>query len=168
MTLAAVAQDGMRVRASAGAASYRRRPTLERFLDEAEAQVATLKAELDDDPAATSRRVVAARERAATERAGRVRRALDHLPELEAAKRRVAKPTDEARASTTDPEARVMKMATGRPTTCSSRPTRRARSSSGSMWPRSGPIKAGSHRWSASSAGDTAATPMRSSLIPAT
>jgi len=113
VTLATVAQDGMRVRASAGAASYRRRSTLERFLAEAEAQVDALRAELDDDPAATSRRVAVARERAATERAERVRRALDHLPELEAAKRRAGKPADEARASTTDPEATVMKMADG-------------------------------------------------------
>src|SRR3990172_2232333 len=103
----------MRVRAGAGAASYRRRPTLERFLDEAEAQVAALKAELEDDPAATARRITAARERAASERAERVRRALEHLPELEAAKRRAGKPADEARASTTDPEAKVMKMADG-------------------------------------------------------
>lgn len=113
VTLATVAQDGMRVRASAGAASYRRRSTLERFLAEAEAQVETLKRELDDDPAATSRRIAAARERAATERAERVRKALRHLPELEAAKRRAGKPVDEARASTSDPEARVMKMADG-------------------------------------------------------
>ena len=113
VTMAAVAQDGMRVRAGAGAASYRRRPTLERFLAEAEAQVIALRAELDDDPAATSRRIAAARERAATERAERVRRALEHLPELEAAKRRSGKPPEEARASTTDPEARVMKMADG-------------------------------------------------------
>ncbi len=113
VTMAVVAQDGMRVRAGAGAASYRRRPTLERFLAEAAAQVDALKSELDDDPAATSRRIAAARERAATERASRVRRALEHLPELEAAKRRSGKPADEARASTTDPEARVMKMADG-------------------------------------------------------
>ena len=97
----------------AGAASYRRRSTLERFLAEAEAQVEALKAELEDDPAATARRIAGARERAASERASRVRRALEHLPELEAAKRRAGKPVDEARASTTDPEARVMKMADG-------------------------------------------------------
>ena len=113
VTMTVVAQDGMRVRAAAGAASYRRRPTLERFLAEATAQVAALRAELDDDPAATSRRVTAARERAATERAERVRRALEHLPELEAVKRRTGKPAADARASTTDPEAKVMKMADG-------------------------------------------------------
>lgn len=38
-----VAQDGMQVRASAGAASFRRRSTLERCLEEARAQVQALK-----------------------------------------------------------------------------------------------------------------------------
>ena len=56
-----VAQDGMRVRASAGAASFRRRPTLEEALAEAEAQVEALRAEVEDDPAATDRRQKAAR-----------------------------------------------------------------------------------------------------------
>ena len=43
VTLERVAQDGMRVRASAGAASFRRRSTLERCLEEARAQVQALK-----------------------------------------------------------------------------------------------------------------------------
>jgi hypothetical protein len=34
-----VAQDGLRVRASAGAASFRRRPTLERCLQDAQTQI---------------------------------------------------------------------------------------------------------------------------------
>ena len=113
VTMERVAQDGMRVRASAGAASFRRRDTLDVALADAEAQVTALRAELDDDPAATSRRVAAARERAARERAERVRRALDALPAVEAAKRRAGKPPEAARASTSDPEARVMKMADG-------------------------------------------------------
>jgi len=50
-----VAHDGMRVRASAGAASFHRRPTLEACLQEAEDQVARLKEELDDDPSAPCR-----------------------------------------------------------------------------------------------------------------
>jgi transposase len=116
VTLERVAQDGVRVRASAGAASYRRRRTLERFLAEADAQVRALKHELDADPAASSRRVAAARERAARERTERVRHALAHLPAIEATKKRNAKrgkPAPEARTSTTDPQARVMKMADG-------------------------------------------------------
>jgi hypothetical protein len=55
-----VAQDGMRVRASAGAASFRRRPTLEECLLEAKDQVARLNEEMQDDPSAPSRRHAAA------------------------------------------------------------------------------------------------------------
>src|SRR5438105_1749661 len=106
-----VAHDGMRVRASAGAASFHRRSTLEECLREAEDQVARLKEELDDDPSAPSRRHAAARERAARERAERLRQALDRLPELEAKKK--AGDREKARASDTDPEATVMKMADG-------------------------------------------------------
>src|SRR5215210_1790067 len=50
-----VAQDGMRVRACAGAASFHRRRTLEEHLQDAQEQVRRLKEELDDDPAAPSR-----------------------------------------------------------------------------------------------------------------
>src|SRR5215468_10264739 len=106
-----VAHDGLRVRASAGAASFHRRPTLEECLREAEDQVARLKGELDDDPAAPSRRHAAARERAARERAERLRRALERLPELEARKKPGEK--DQARCSSTDPQATVMQMADG-------------------------------------------------------
>jgi transposase len=106
-----VAQDGMRVRASAGAASFRRRPTLEEALAEAEAQVQGLRAELEADPAAGNRRRQKAQERAARERAERVQKALDRLPELEAKK----KPEDrqKARCSTTDSDSTVMKMPDG-------------------------------------------------------
>src|SRR5436305_926327 len=106
-----VAQDGMRVRASAGAASFRRRPTLEEALVQAEAQVEALRAEVEEDPAASDRRQKGARERAARERTERVKAALGRLPELEAKK----KPEDrgKARCSTTDPTATVMKTADG-------------------------------------------------------
>jgi transposase len=106
-----VAHDGLRVRASAGAASFRRRPTLEEHLEEAEQQVRRLKEELDDDPGRPSRRQAQARRRAARERAERLRRALARLPELEAKKKPGEK--HKARASSTDPEATVMKMADG-------------------------------------------------------
>jgi transposase len=109
--LARVAQDGMRVRASAGAASFRRRPTLEEALADARAQVDALKAEADGDPAAADRRRKAARERAARERAERVAAALARLPEMEARKPAGERPR--ARCSTTDPDATVMKMADG-------------------------------------------------------
>ncbi|MBY0231722.1 MAG: transposase [Gemmataceae bacterium] len=106
-----VAHDGMRVRASAGAASFRRKPTLEECLAEAEDQVARLKEEMEDDPSAPSRRHAAARERAARERAERLEAALARIPEMEAKKK--ADEKDKARCSTTDPEATVVKMADG-------------------------------------------------------
>ena len=106
-----VAQDGMRVRASAGAASFHRRCSLEEHLHEAQEQVQRLKQELDHDPAAPGRRQAAAQRRAAREREERLRQALARLPELEAKKK--AGELDKARASSTDPEATVMKMADG-------------------------------------------------------
>lgn len=106
-----VAQDGMRVRASAGAASFRRRPTLEECLQQAQVQVQRLRAELGDDPAAGRRQHQQAQQRAARERHERVRQALERIPELEAKKK--AAEQAKARASTTDPEATVMKMADG-------------------------------------------------------
>jgi transposase len=106
-----VAQDGVRVRASAGAASFRRKPTLEEALAEAREQVEALRRELGDDPAASDRRQRQARRRAAEERLARVEAALKRLPELEAKKKPDEK--DKARCSTTDPDATVMKMANG-------------------------------------------------------
>jgi transposase len=113
VTLDRVAQDGVRVRASAGAASFRRRPTLTQCLADAERHVQRLRAELAADPGATSQRQRAARERAAQDRRARVAKALAQLPAVEAAKRRSGERPETARVSTTDPEARVMKMADG-------------------------------------------------------
>jgi multidrug efflux pump subunit AcrA (membrane-fusion protein) len=106
-----VAQDGMRVRASAGAASFRRRPTLAACLQQAQEQVQRLRAELETDPAEVNRRQQRAQERAAREREERIRKALARMPELEAKKK--ADDKEKARASTTDPEATVMKMGDG-------------------------------------------------------
>jgi transposase len=106
-----VAQDGMRVRASAGAASFRRRPTLEQCLQQAQEQVQRLRDELETDPGQAHQRQRQAEERAAREREERIRQALERLPELEAKKKTDDK--EKARASTTDPEATVMKMGDG-------------------------------------------------------
>jgi len=106
-----VAQDGVRVRASAGAGSFRRKKTLEQCIKEAQEQLEALRQELEADPGATTRRQKAARERAADERKQRVAKALAHVPEVQAKKK--AKDKTKARVSTTDPEARVMKMADG-------------------------------------------------------
>jgi transposase len=112
VTLDRVAQDGMKVRASAGAASFRRRPTLEEHLAEAAKQVEALQAELEAAPDTGSRRQQAARERAARERAERLQKALEQMPLVEAQKQGDEE-KQKARVSTTDPEARVMKMADG-------------------------------------------------------
>jgi transposase len=112
VTLDRVAQDGMRVRASAGAASFRRRKTLEECQAQAKEQVEALAQELEGDPASSNRRQDASRRRAARERSEQIQKALAELAKIEAKK----KEEDEkakARASTTDPEARVMKMGDG-------------------------------------------------------
>lgn len=113
ITLATVAQDGMRVRASAGAGSFRRRPRLEHYLDEARAQVAALKSELDGDARASLTRREAAARRAASDRARRLEAAVALLPEAENRATRNKKKAEQARVSSTDPEAAVMKMADG-------------------------------------------------------
>jgi len=111
VTLHRVAQDGMRVRANAGAGSFRRRKTLDECLSEAQEQVESLREELDANPGASSKRQDAARVRAARERSQRIRRALEELPDVESKKKPAKR--DKARVSTTDPEARVMKMPDG-------------------------------------------------------
>jgi hypothetical protein len=116
------------VRASAGAASFHRRQTLEEHWQEARAELQRLRQELakittdlaarqevtpgkkpGDEPPSPQRQAAAVRQ--AEERIDRVEQALERLPEL-AAK---IKPGErrEARVSTTDPQATVMKMADG-------------------------------------------------------
>jgi len=115
-----VAQDGVRVRASAGTGSFRRRKKLHKELRKSQRLIRQLKEEAVDDPQASSRRIVAANERAAREREARVTAALKKLAEIEAERERRSKTNrkqvekqKEPRASTTDPDARVMKMADG-------------------------------------------------------
>jgi hypothetical protein len=74
--------------------------------------VRELKAQIDADPAYDSRRKLAAQQRARRELEQRVQQALDRIPELQAIKRRSGSKA-EARASSTDAEASVMKMADG-------------------------------------------------------
>jgi len=115
-----VAQDGLKVRGSAGAGSFRRRQSLERCYEEAKEQVRKLRREIEDDGSASSRREQAARQRVVTERQANVEAALAELAEME--KKRAApdrqspselKRQSQVRASTTDAECRVMRMADG-------------------------------------------------------
>ena len=115
-----VVQDGVRVRASAGASSFRRQKSLHKHLKKARRLVEHLKREVDEDPDASNRRIKAARERAARDLKERIARALQRAAELQAERQRRAKTNKkqvdkqkEPRVSTTDPQARVMKMADG-------------------------------------------------------
>jgi transposase len=112
-----VAQDGMRVRASAGASSFRRSKTIESCLEEAKEQVKALQAQADEDAGAASRREQAARQRAAAERVSRLQSAQEELKKLQEVNATQPKcrqkDPGEVRTSTTDPECRKMKMPDG-------------------------------------------------------
>jgi transposase len=112
-----VAQDGMKVRAWAGGSSFRRRGRLEEFRKMAREQIEILTKEIEDDTGAASKREQSARKRAAESREKGVERALKELNKSEQQTRSRSKnrkrDQKEKRASSTDPEARVMKMADG-------------------------------------------------------
>jgi transposase len=112
--------DGLRLRAAAGAASFRRGESLKKCLKKATALVAALRREVADDPGALDRRRRAAQERAAAERVARITAAQERHKALHEERQRreetnanQTKKQKEPRASTTDPEARVMKMPDG-------------------------------------------------------
>jgi len=114
VTMERVAQDGVKVRASAGAPSFRRKASLETCLKDAREQVQTLRKELEEEPDASDRRRRAARERAARERVERVEDALRQWTDVAArSKQPEADKPEKVRVSTTDADARVMKMADG-------------------------------------------------------
>lgn len=117
VTMDRVAQDGMRVRADAGKSSFRRAERLEMFLEEAQRQVETLKQLAETNPDDLTRRQRAARERAARERQERIAEATRQCAELALKKQKRdqgrKEKSAEARASATDPEARVMKFSDG-------------------------------------------------------
>lgn len=109
-----VAQDGMKVRASAGASSFRTRAGLNKLQKIAREQVERLAQEIEDEPGAGAKRQEAAKKKAAEDRAERIDRALAEMADAERRKRsNNGKKKKEARTSTTDPSARVMKMADG-------------------------------------------------------
>jgi transposase len=120
-----VSQDGVRVRVGAGASSFRREERLEKLLEEARQHVNQLRDQVDSpEYAALSARQHAARKRAAAEKLERLEQAMAQLPELkhkqaEAAQRAGHGKSGDAirarqpRVSTTDAEARVMKMPNG-------------------------------------------------------
>ena len=116
ITLYRVAQDGTRVRASAGAASFRRKARLKACMRAAREHLERLNTEAEQDPTACSARQRAAQLRAARDYEQRVTQAVAQMAALGAhkaeAKNHPQRKT-ETRISTTDREARVMKMADG-------------------------------------------------------
>ena len=122
--LSCVAQDGMRTRASAGSGSFRRAASIEECQKLVREQIEELKRQDDEPLDAVARRQQKARLRHAKERAERLEAAATVAAELgvkqatrakqhpaEAQQRKTQdKPP---RASTTDPEARRMKMPDG-------------------------------------------------------
>jgi len=138
VTIHRVAQDGVRVRASAGSSSFRRRARLEERQRQANEQVEVLRKELDGDPQASRQReakrqlAMSERRQKAVEHAlvemSRLEKKLAERPKTSHKKKKKNKSggdggdggakaeeqtSKEPRASTTDPEARVMKMADG-------------------------------------------------------
>ena len=114
--LETIAQDGMRVRASAGSSSFRRKPSLEALQQEAQRHVDRLKqeSEQESDRLEGNARREAAAERAARERKSRIDEALRQQEKLSKQREKREKGDGEkTRVSTTDPDARKMKMANG-------------------------------------------------------
>ena len=121
-----ISQDGVRVRVGAGAGSFRREERLQKLLAEAQRHVEELRKELDSPGvrAKLTARQRAARQRAAEEKQKRLERAIEQLAELKRRQEEAAQRAGQGesgkkirekqpRVSTTDAEARVMKMSNG-------------------------------------------------------
>lgn len=109
--LSRFAQDGTRVRASAGAGSFRRAATLEVLMQEARAHLEAVTRDAAD-PSLSARRA-SARKRGAQQRIERLEAALGQVAEVTETKKRSGAKDATVRVSTTDPDARVMKMGDG-------------------------------------------------------
>ncbi len=117
-----LAVDGMRLQAAANRGTFRRSERLAMLEKAALEVVRRLRAEVDEDPAAALSRTTARRRAVAEDRARRVEKARQAQAEIERQReeqrqkqRRKEERKDhkEARASTVDPQARIMKMADG-------------------------------------------------------
>ena len=110
------AQDGIRVRASAGSGSFRRQDRLEAFLIAAEKEVKVLKEMVENDKEGFNHHRLSAKKRASEERVVRVKKALEEVKKVKETRARSHKKKakqKEVRCSTTDPNARITKMADG-------------------------------------------------------
>jgi transposase len=119
--ISTVAVDGIRVRASAGASSFRRGRRLGELYEAAKEAVGKLREEVAEDPGSAERRRRARRQAVAEDRLRRLEEAraahaeIEQRRQQEAAEQRRKKKQNArpVRASTSDPQARVMKMADG-------------------------------------------------------
>jgi transposase len=108
-----IGQDGMRVRASAGNDSFKKADRLEQLLEEAEEQWDHLQAKFEQEANVSARRQ-ASQERAVRERIERLKQAQQEVKKVaEQREKRKKGDGQSARASTTDPESRRMKMGDG-------------------------------------------------------
>lgn len=116
-----VAVDGLRVRASAGSGSFRSGERLQELYEAAREAVEQLTTEVEEDHASAERRTWARRKAVAEDRLRRLEEARRAHAEIEERRQerdreqRRKKPRNDkpARASTSDPQARVMKMSDG-------------------------------------------------------
>jgi len=108
LSLRLVALDGMRVRAAASAPSFRREASLLECREQAALHLTAVLAQADDPEHSLAQQ--AARERGARDFQARIEAAIETLQNLREERKPSAPP---ARASTTDAEARVMKMGDG-------------------------------------------------------
>lgn len=107
VSLERVMHDGTRIKACAGADSFRREERLREHLEAARKQVEGMGDPRQEEP--TRKR--AAQERAVRERQQRLEQALEEVQKVRQAKR--AQHKEQARASESDPQARIMKQSDG-------------------------------------------------------
>jgi transposase len=106
VSLERVMHDGTKIKACAGSDSFRREQRLQEHLEAARKQVEAMADPRQEEPA----RKRAARERAVRERQQRLEQALAEVQKVRAAKRA---DKEQARASQSDPQARIMKQSDG-------------------------------------------------------
>src|SRR6185436_12066262 len=107
VSLERVMHDGTRIKACAGADSFRREERLKEHLEAARKQVEAMGDPQEEEPT----RKQAAQERALRERQQRLEQALEEVQKVRQAKGSQQK--EQARASQTDPQARIMKQSNG-------------------------------------------------------
>src|SRR5580765_4093129 len=106
VSLERVMHDGTKIKACAGSDSFRREERIKEHLEAARKQVEAMGDPREEEPA----RKRAARQRAVRERQQRLEQALEQVEKVRQAKRQ---DKEQARASQSDPQARIMKLSDG-------------------------------------------------------